>query len=507
MTDPNIGCILSKRYQLTNLLGQGSMGRVYGAKDLLLGGVPVAIKFLSQTLLNQKMKDRFEREARTCAILGQKSPHIVRVSDCGVNDDGIPFYVMERLEGESLNEVISRQPLSLSRFLNLSSQICEGLECAHQGIEIDGEICPIVHRDIKPSNISINKIGSSKELAKVLDFGIAKLLQEDSTQTNCFMGTLAYSSPEQMEGRELDARSDIYSLGVMMFQMLTGKMPLYADTHSFGAWYQTHCFQPPRSFESANSNVRMPKVLEALVMRCLAKSPDDRPESIAVVIRDLELIRRRYEAGWELRRRLEDKIEDIQVTRTPEEECRQQYWHSDKPIADIVFPHPLQTKTGQEALTTLWVMLPKGEIEKHRICTPYSRFFFLPSPHPVILWLTVLYSRTEGPRWLSCYLDLKNPLGQQMTRLLAQSGQYRVLFFPKQDHSRCEQVLTLTVKPAQCKELQEWATMSRMVPNLFQLKLAKNRLKEELEMLKPKILLTLESLSSEGQSSLPNKIF
>lgn len=238
MTEPNVGRILQNRYRLIRLLGQGAMGQVYVAEDVALGGLPVAVKFLSQTLLNRKMRERFEREAKTCAQLGQRSIHIVRVTDYGVDEDEVPFYVMEYLKGESLSEVISHHVLSLPRFLSLTRQICLGLQCAHQGIQIDGKICPIVHRDIKPGNILVGHNDSLGELVKILDFGIAKVLEPEGNQTQCFMGTLAYSSPEQMEGRELDARSDIYSLGVMLFQMLTGKMPLNADTHSFGGWYK-----------------------------------------------------------------------------------------------------------------------------------------------------------------------------------------------------------------------------------------------------------------------------
>jgi eukaryotic-like serine/threonine-protein kinase len=265
MTDPNIGRILSKRYKLVTLLGQGAMGRVYGAEDKLLGGVPVAIKFLAQTVLNQKMRDRFEREATICALLGHQSAHIVKVNDYGVDENEIPYYVMEQLNGENLNEIIRFHSLSLPRFLKLARQICQGLQCAHKGIPVNGETCPVVHRDIKPNNILIIQDRSLGELAKVLDFGIAKTLQADSDQTNCFMGTLAYASPEQMEGQELDGRSDIYSLGVMMFQMLTGRMPLQCETNTFGGWYKAHHFQQPRTFAEANVGVKLPEVLESLI--------------------------------------------------------------------------------------------------------------------------------------------------------------------------------------------------------------------------------------------------
>jgi serine/threonine-protein kinase len=130
------------------------------------------------------------------------------------------------LQGQNLSAIISNQNLSLSRFLSMARQICLGLQCAHNGIPLDGAIYPIIHRDIKPSNMLVIQDASFGELVKVLDFGIAKLLMSDSDQTKFYLGTLAYSSPEQIEGKELDNRSDIYSLGVIMFEMLTTKMPL-----------------------------------------------------------------------------------------------------------------------------------------------------------------------------------------------------------------------------------------------------------------------------------------
>jgi serine/threonine protein kinase len=507
MTDANIGRILRDRYQLSRLLGQGSMGRVYGADDVALGRVPVAVKFLSQTLLNRKMRDRFEQEAKTCAQLGQRSMHIVRVTDYGVDEDDVPFYVMEYLKGESLSEVISQQAISLPRFLSLCRQICLGLQCAHHGIQIDGRVFPIVHRDIKPSNILVSQNESLGELVKILDFGIAKVLEAEGNQTQCFMGTLAYSSPEQMEGRELDARSDLYSLGVLMFQLLTGKMPLNADTHSFGGWYKAHHFQPPRSFESANSGVKIPKALENLVMSCLAKSPSDRPQSVNDVLLALEPLEDRFGTGRQIARRIEASLSRLTINSEPKtpsilsenEICKLASWPSSMPLAEIVFPRPMSTSNG--TLATMWIMLPKKEIQKRLVCTRYNQFLFLEFPHPMVLWLTVLYNREHEPRWLPCFLDLKTSQGRHMARLIGGTGQYRLLFFAQEEPQRCANVQTSSVAAAQCKLLQDWASIGQAAKNPPNPSISKDYLRGALEEIKPQILMKLEAIYGSGEES------
>ncbi|UBF27303.1 serine/threonine protein kinase [Kovacikia minuta CCNUW1] len=515
--DPQIGRLISNRYQLLELVGKGAMGRVYRAEDVLLGAV-IAVKFLSQTLLNRKMRDRFKAEARTCAQLGQKSIHIVRVTDYGVNEEDVPFYVMEYLQGESLSEVINAHPIPLPRFLSFSRQICLGLQCAHQGVIVEGKNCPIIHRDIKPSNILVSQDTSLGELVKILDFGIAKLIQEDSGQTNSFMGTLAYSSPEQMEGRELDARSDIYSLGVMMFEMLTGKMPLQAETHSFGSWYKTHHFQPPRTFESANPGVKLPKVLENLVLSCLSKSPSDRPQSVTEVLKALEPLEQRYSASRHISNRIGEilarKPEVAEFTSRqaplPDDVCQLAIWPQDKPIAQIVFAQPIQTRKG--SLPAIWVMLPQQEIQTIQMSklynTIYKNFLCTMSPHPMVLWWTAIYNKLygqeQGPRWMSCFLDLKKSPGQEMTRLLSEKGEYKVLLFALEAPERCLHAITVTIQPLLRSQLEHWAITSQPLPSSGQPTLSKNSLKAELEKLKPKIIAEIERNSLNSSFNLSN---
>lgn len=504
MTDSNIGRLIAKRYQLQELIGTGAMGRVYRATDNLLGGVPVAVKFLSLSIHNSKIRvqERFEREAQTSALLSQKSIHIVRVMDYGVDENGTPFYVMEYLLGDTLGDVIRNQ-IDLARFLNMARQISLGLQCAHQGIMVDGEIYPIIHRDIKPSNILVIQDSSFGELIKILDFGIAKLLQPDSAKTNCYLGTLTYSSPEQMEGRELDNRSDIYSLGVMMFEMLTGKIPLQVDADSFGGWYKAHHFQPPRSFAAADPRLNLPLGLQDLVMSCLAKNPRDRPQSIAEILQALVYLEQRYGAVAPVDQRIGEVL--IQTLTSGEQsfeqarsltECQLNSWPKDKPIADIVFPHPLRINNEESA--ALWVMLPEQEIQKRLPSTRYNQFLFITSPHPMILWITVLHSIEHGPKWLPYYLDLKTHQGQEITRLLAETKNYRMLLFAKESPQHAYTCLTLNIAPAQCQLLQEWLITSETLVSDAEPQVSKSLLKEEFQKLKPQLLMKLEAIHTHS---------
>ena len=511
MADPNLGPKLANRYELIDALGQGSMGRVYLAEDVLLGGVKVAIKFLSQTMMNDKMRERFMQEAMTCAQLGQKSIHVVRVTDYGVNEEGVPFYVMEYLQGQSLSQMINLQPLPIPRFLGLIRQICLGLQAAHEGIILKTQAEPvsIIHRDIKPSNIMIVQDPTLGELAKILDFGIAKLMQAGNDQTNCFMGTLAYASPEQMDGRELDGRSDIYSLGIMMFQMLTGHLPLRASSHTFGGWYKVHQNETPKRIEEVDSQLKVPRLLEDLILRCMAKRPEDRPQSVQDVLNTLEPLESRYVNGFRISQRISTTLSRVPVVQPAEsgeavdddQVCRLMTWPPSKPIAEIAFPHAIPTSQGK--LATLWAMMPQAEINRRLISTRYNTFICTMSPHPVMLWLTVLYSSTHGARWLPCYLDLKTPLGQEITSLLGTTGSYRLLLFALENPRRCAHVLSCTIAPPQRTMMQEWVVTARSRPDIGAMGTSRDLLRNEFKTsLKAKVIQKLESIYIDTGSNL-----
>jgi serine/threonine protein kinase len=515
MSDPNIGRSVSKRYQLQELIGTGAMGRVYRAKDVLLGGVPVAVKFLSLSVQNQKLRlqERFEREAKTCALLGQKSIHIVRVMDYGVDEHDTPFYVMEYLQGTSLSYIIRQQQMTLPRFLSMARQICLGLQSAHNGIPVDGKVYPIIHRDIKPSNMMVIQDPSFGELVKILDFGIAKLLQSDTNNTNYYLGTLAYSSPEQMDGKELDNRSDIYSLGVMMYEMLTSKMPLLASTHSFGAWYKVHHYQEPRPLSEASPTFQIPKEVQGLVMSCLAKAPTSRPQSISEVLKILTSIEQldnstpRGDGNQSIllpiaQPHSENKTRtELPTLLSNNEIALSCSWPKNKPIADIVFPHPIRANNG-EPLPALWLMLPQSEIEKRLICTRYNQFLFITSPHPMILWITLIYNRKYGAKWLPYYLDLKTDLGRETARLLQQTGCYHLLFFPRESPQRCAHVLLSSIASAQRQRLQEWITLSTTLVSSNNAQFSKSLLKTEYEKIKTQIVAKLQAIDTDSPFDL-----
>ena len=491
--------LLANRYQLLDLVGKGAMGQVYQAKDMLLGGVTVAVKFLSQARLNQKTRDRFAREATICALLGEKSINIVRVRDYGVDEMETPFYVMEYLQGESLKNIIKRQPLPLPRFLSISRQICLGLQFAHQGIVIDGTLCPIIHRDIKSSNIFVVGDATLGELVKLIDFGISQL-QSDDNSTSSFMGTLAYCSPEQTAGKQLDGRSDIYSLGVLMFEMLTGEIPIKAETHSLLGWYKAHQEQPPKSLKSVKAGLKVPDALEELVMSCLAKAPEDRPQSAVEVLQALETLASARQCEQIAQAEVTTKSKPpVTADANPkidpwiDEICRSSYWPKDKPQAEIVFPHIL--RTSREDLATLWVMLPQQEIENHQFSNRYNQFLCLMSPHPMALWITAVHNSKHGPRWLPCYLDLKTFQGQEMAQLLAKTGSYLLLFFALEEPAPCAQVMSSTIAPAQRQLLQEWVNTSHKFGSAAARQTtSKKLLKQEFEKLKPQILMKLEAI-------------
>jgi len=261
--------VLAGRYRLEEVIGRGGMSTVYRGTDLALDRV-VAVKVAMDPLLERDpvYAARFKREARAAAAI--PNPGVVTVFDAGA-DGPTRYIVMEYVEGRDLAEVLRDEPahrLEPMRAARIAEQVADTLAAAHAA--------GIVHRDIKPGNIMI----TPQDGVKVLDFGIARLSDGVSlTQTASVLGTAPYMSPEQAMGQPADARSDIYSLGCVLYEMLTGKPPFLADVAA--AVLHQHVRVAPKRPSALNPDV--PPVLDALVLEMLAKSPDDRPQTAADV--------------------------------------------------------------------------------------------------------------------------------------------------------------------------------------------------------------------------------
>jgi len=264
------------RYRIENLIGVGGMGSVYRATRVLIGD-EVAIKILhTERVTDPHAAERFRREAQAAARL--KHPNAVSVYDFGISADGLQYLVMELIEGQSLREVMKQQgALSPVMAAEVTSQVCAALDEAHRQ--------NIVHRDIKPDNITLNSTPSGLRV-KVLDFGIAKLRDDTAshlTQTGSVMGTPHYMSPEQCLGEELDARADIYSMGIVIYEMLCGRVPFNSPIST--AVVVQHVNQPPPPLRSFDPDI--PVQIETVVLRALEKRPDSRPQTATALGREM----------------------------------------------------------------------------------------------------------------------------------------------------------------------------------------------------------------------------
>jgi len=295
------GTLVRGKYKIIQKIGQGAMGAVYKALHLHFQELR-ALKVIAAALASdKKFVKRFEQEA----ILARKlqHPNAVRVDDIDETEDGQPFIVMEYIEGKNLRDVIAEEgPMKPTQVASIIRQVASALDAAHH--------LGIVHRDIKPENIVL--IQSQKEVvAKVLDFGIAKLKEGLSgpsaasmTGTGMVVGTPLYMSPEQAmasPSKELDGRSDIYSLGVVMYQMLTKELPIQGDTSL--QIVMAHIQTAPIPIQCAQAGVNIPQPLADLVMKCLAKNREERPASGQAIIDEL--------ARWELERRGNEEGETL----------------------------------------------------------------------------------------------------------------------------------------------------------------------------------------------------
>lgn len=288
--DPLIGRTIGDRYLIERRIGAGGMGVVYKAKQ---GAVDrdIAIKVLLAKAMDDEeeydtLVRRFHLEARAASRLNH--PNTITVYDFG-QDDGLLYIAMEFLDGSSLEGTLKQGALPAQRAVRIIMQVCHSLSEAHKK--------NIVHRDIKPDNIFLINMGGVPDFVKVLDFGVAKIRgpSKDKTLTKAGMifGTPKYMSPEQARCLNLDSRSDIYSVGVMMYQMLTGSVPFDADDHV--SILLMHCSEPPEPFNQRRPDIQIPPELEAIVFKAMAKDRDARYQSVDEMSAALEQIAAKYQ--------------------------------------------------------------------------------------------------------------------------------------------------------------------------------------------------------------------
>ena len=267
-----VGDVLAERYELEELVGSGGMSSVYRAHDRVLDR-KVALKVLHQRLMSEEeCVERFRREARMVA--GLLHQNIVTVIDRG-DDDGQPFIVFEFVGGKNLKQLVDREgPLPVERVLELGMQIARSLAFAHAN--------GYVHRDVKPQNVLLNGDGE----AKVTDFGIARSLdvKHGVTQTGTVLGTSDYIAPEQAQGQQVDEHTDVYSLGIVLYELLVGELPFSGD--NFVAVAMQHINEPAPRVSDRRPDV--PPRLDAAVARALAKRPEDRFATMADFCHELE---------------------------------------------------------------------------------------------------------------------------------------------------------------------------------------------------------------------------
>ncbi|QSQ27034.1 serine/threonine protein kinase [Pyxidicoccus parkwayensis] len=292
--DEYVGKTIAHKYRVEALIGEGGMGKVYRARQLALDKV-VVLKVLRQTLLSdERTVARFQREAKAASRLNHANS--ISVLDFGQAEDGALFIAMEYVAGQDLHQILSREwPLGEARVVRLVSQVLSALSDAHGA--------GVIHRDLKPENIMVEQRRNEGDFVKVLDFGIAKITDSTDdgpalTRAGFVCGTPEYMSPEQARGATLDHRSDLYAVGVILYQLMTGLLPFESD--SAVGFATKHLTEEPPPPSRRRPDARISQGMERLILRALSKSPDDRPANAEAFKAELQAVdkeRRRAEAA------------------------------------------------------------------------------------------------------------------------------------------------------------------------------------------------------------------
>ncbi len=277
--------MLGDRYRLVAKLGQGGMGTVYLAEHVVLGK-NMAVKVLREELSrDEELVKRFQQEAVAASRIGHEN--IVNVTDFGRSPEGALYFVMEYLEGQSLTRLIRQGgPMPLERAVPILAQICRALAAAHSR--------GIVHRDLKPDNVMVVRREDGSDLVKVLDFGISKVHTGNAsdsgrlTRVGMVMGTPEYMAPEQVEASSVDHRVDIYSLGAVAYELVTGKLPFEANTPV--AMLMKHQSEPLVPIRTRRPDLNLPDALDRLIVKAMSKRPAERQQSMQEVLSELAAI-------------------------------------------------------------------------------------------------------------------------------------------------------------------------------------------------------------------------
>jgi len=281
----------TEKYEILEKIGQGGMGAVYRVRHRLLDELRVIKVIRSPLEPTPELAERFLREARTASRL--RHPNLALLHDFSMSesengDAGVAYLVLEHIDGLTLKEVLRRfGPAPLEVALEIGRQACRALEYLHGR--------RIVHRDISPSNLMLTRDPEGRPLVKLIDLGLAKSLEAGAdgvTTGGVFLGKLRYASPEQFSAEPVDERSDLYSLGVVLYELLTGRSPFKG--HDPRSWMAGHLFGTPLSFAESDPEGRVPEDLRALLLRALARSPEERVASAAEFAAALEAVQARY---------------------------------------------------------------------------------------------------------------------------------------------------------------------------------------------------------------------
>lgn len=280
--DPLVGYTIDNRYKVESVLGEGGMGVVYRCRHKIIDK-KVAMKVLRADMARDKeATERFLMEAKAASAIGDD--HIIDISDFGLLPDGSTYFVMEYLDGTPLSTISGGQPVPVPRILKIAHQLAEGLAAAHEA--------GIVHRDLKPDNIFLIPRGGDKDFVKILDFGIAKVPTSSVglTRAGSVFGTPHYMSPEQAAGAAVDHRGDIYSFGVILYELSCGKVPFDAD--NFMGILTQHMYKAPVPIRALVPPPQdIPPGLDAIVLKCLSKRPEQRYGSMRELMADIDKLR------------------------------------------------------------------------------------------------------------------------------------------------------------------------------------------------------------------------